>query len=124
MCYVYIFFFFFQAEDGIRDVAVTGVQTCALPIFRRPHHLRVPDARRRAADHRRVGCRRGEGDARPRAPHHAADPRAHGGGRGGAPPGGPPPPGRGAPPRPPPPPAPPRPDGGAGPTRPGGPPAH
>src|SRR2546422_6598807 len=25
-------FFFFQAEDGIRDVAVTGVQTCALPI--------------------------------------------------------------------------------------------
>src|SRR2546422_5052409 len=30
-----IFFFFFQAEDGIRDVAVTGVQTCALPIFYR-----------------------------------------------------------------------------------------
>src|SRR2546429_5887853 len=27
------FCFFFQAEDGIRDVAVTGVQTCALPIF-------------------------------------------------------------------------------------------
>src|SRR2546429_78988 len=26
--------FFFQAEDGIRDVAVTGVQTCALPIYR------------------------------------------------------------------------------------------
>src|SRR2546422_4484825 len=26
-------FFFFQAEDGIRDVAVTGVQTCALPIW-------------------------------------------------------------------------------------------
>src|SRR2546429_5050639 len=26
-------FFFFQAEDGIRDVAVTGVQTCALPIY-------------------------------------------------------------------------------------------
>src|SRR2546422_8023806 len=30
-----LFFFFFQAEDGIRDVAVTGVQTCALPIYRR-----------------------------------------------------------------------------------------
>src|SRR5256884_4933604 len=30
---VIIFFFFFQAEDGIRDVAVTGVQTCALPIY-------------------------------------------------------------------------------------------
>src|SRR2546429_7139774 len=28
-------FFFFQAEDGIRDVAVTGVQTCALPISER-----------------------------------------------------------------------------------------
>src|SRR3989449_8389241 len=27
-----LIFFFFQAEDGIRDVAVTGVQTCALPI--------------------------------------------------------------------------------------------
>src|SRR3712207_8321828 len=26
------FFFFFQAEDGIRDIGVTGVQTCALPI--------------------------------------------------------------------------------------------
>src|SRR6266446_7393439 len=29
-----ILFFFFQAEDGIRDYKVTGVQTCALPIFR------------------------------------------------------------------------------------------
>src|SRR6266568_5523934 len=30
----FIFFsFFFQAEDGIRDGTVTGVQTCALPIF-------------------------------------------------------------------------------------------
>src|SRR5215216_6045261 len=28
-----LFFFFFQAEDGIRDDLVTGVQTCALPIF-------------------------------------------------------------------------------------------
>src|SRR5438270_8913246 len=28
----YYFFFFFQAEDGIRDLTVTGVQTCALPI--------------------------------------------------------------------------------------------
>src|SRR6266850_2647962 len=31
-----LFFFFFQAEDGIRDYKVTGVQTCALPIFTRP----------------------------------------------------------------------------------------
>src|SRR2546425_8077035 len=28
-----LFFFFFQAEDGIRDKLVTGVQTCALPIY-------------------------------------------------------------------------------------------
>src|SRR5258708_18140997 len=30
---IYFFFFFFQAEDGIRDDLVTGVQTCALPIY-------------------------------------------------------------------------------------------
>src|SRR5699024_11266912 len=29
----FYFFFFFQAEDGIRDRNVTGVQTCALPIY-------------------------------------------------------------------------------------------
>src|SRR3712207_6945135 len=28
-----LFFFFFQAEDGIRDIGVTGAQTCALPIY-------------------------------------------------------------------------------------------
>src|SRR5215217_991591 len=28
-----VVFFFFQAEDGIRDIGVTGVQTCALPIL-------------------------------------------------------------------------------------------
>src|SRR5256886_14082352 len=30
-------FFFFQAEDGIRDLTVTGVQTCALPILNGPN---------------------------------------------------------------------------------------
>src|SRR2546426_7425944 len=30
--FLFVFFFFFQAEDGIRDYKVTGVQTCALPI--------------------------------------------------------------------------------------------
>ena len=30
---LFCFFFFFQAEDGIRDTSVTGVQTCALPIL-------------------------------------------------------------------------------------------
>src|SRR5687767_5903954 len=33
--FVFLFVFFFQAEDGIRDKLVTGVQTCALPIFHR-----------------------------------------------------------------------------------------
>src|SRR5256885_6869224 len=42
------FFFFFQAEDGIRDYKVTGVQTCALPISTDPprpagHDVRVGD---------------------------------------------------------------------------------
>src|SRR3712207_9047311 len=46
-------FFFFQAEDGIRDIGVTGVQTCALPISRprrrsacRPKRPSPPSARR------------------------------------------------------------------------------
>src|SRR5256885_16490323 len=39
-----MFFFFFQAEDGIRDYKVTGVQTCALPI------LAIPTSRSRVAD--------------------------------------------------------------------------
>src|SRR2546430_7865640 len=41
---VHGFFFFFQAEDGIRDLTVTGVQTCALPIF-----VSLPGRRRRAS---------------------------------------------------------------------------
>src|SRR2546422_6647403 len=39
MCCLVFIFFFFQAEDGIRDVAVTGVQTCALPIY----HFEITD---------------------------------------------------------------------------------
>src|SRR5256886_4241340 len=35
-CVELLYFFFFQAEDGIRDLTVTGVQTCALPISARP----------------------------------------------------------------------------------------
>src|SRR5690606_20965369 len=35
-----VFFFFFQAEDGIRDFHVTGVQTCALPISQLARSLR------------------------------------------------------------------------------------
>src|SRR2546429_1187534 len=51
--YIVYYFFFFQAEDGIRDVAVTGVQTCALPISR--------TLRRRKIDNQAVtGVRRHE----------------------------------------------------------------
>src|SRR5690606_40310467 len=35
---VFLYFFFFQAEDGIRDFHVTGVQTCALPIWNPSDH--------------------------------------------------------------------------------------
>src|SRR5256886_10033215 len=37
--YSSLFFFFFQAEDGIRDLTVTGVQTCALPICAAASHV-------------------------------------------------------------------------------------
>src|SRR5256886_10652179 len=52
--------FFYQAEDGIRDLTVTGVQTCALPIF--PHQVFPEKA---ACDlQRRPGVERGgQGDA-------------------------------------------------------------
>src|SRR5256884_4157049 len=40
----FVIFFFFQAEDGIRDVAVTGVQTCALPISWRLRQLATRSA--------------------------------------------------------------------------------
>src|SRR5256885_16006028 len=84
-------FFFFQAEDGIRDYKVTGVQTCALPISGRQAPHGGPLARDRAA-------RRGGESRRPaRTPacvlHHAAARRRRGradpglgGLRGGAPP--------------------------------------
>src|SRR5256886_8341790 len=40
--YLAVMFFFFQAEDGIRDLTVTGVQTCALPIFGKGHNTFLP----------------------------------------------------------------------------------
>src|SRR6266567_6240836 len=43
------FFFFFQAEDGIRDLTVTGVQTCALPISQRQRRQRAAQGARGAA---------------------------------------------------------------------------
>src|SRR5256886_12664037 len=54
---VRVFFFFFQAEDGIRDLTVTGVQTCALPICVAPlrslppgRRLSLPPPRRAQED--------------------------------------------------------------------------
>src|SRR2546430_13005069 len=49
------FFFFFQAEDGIRDLTVTGVQTCALPIY---EHLRPALRRARPTNVEHCGRRR------------------------------------------------------------------
>src|SRR3989441_6431699 len=44
-------FFFFQAEDGIRDKLVTGVQTCALPISRIRSRERQVHPRRKSMNH-------------------------------------------------------------------------
>src|SRR5438552_19159918 len=54
-----LFFFFFQAEDGIRDDLVTGVQTCALPIYAdaEPQHRQKGPPRRRRALRLRGGGR-------------------------------------------------------------------
>src|SRR5205807_5960290 len=61
------YFFFFQAEDGIRDYKVTGVQTCALPIWRREAHPvceeRAGQTGARRADHEGEHLRAGDVDA-------------------------------------------------------------
>src|SRR5436309_5494406 len=55
-------FFFFQAEDGIRDFHVTGVQTCALPIYPDRQQDRDPDEElETAAGELRPGAREPEG---------------------------------------------------------------
>src|SRR3989449_10291176 len=70
-------FFFFQAEDGIRDVAVTGVQTCALPISREGIVFRGGNRRRLLQQVRRDRnarwlrtLRRDGGSGRPRCRSH------------------------------------------------------
>src|SRR2546422_2715860 len=85
--------FFFQAEDGIRDVAVTGVQTCALPISRLAARARGGSARGpgpAAAHDRESRLRRADvfagverqDPARPGAPERARLARVSRGGRG------------------------------------------
>src|SRR6266581_1511441 len=67
-----LFCFFFQAEDGIRDGRVTGVQTCALPIYQRdPGRHRDPHPA--AARHDCARLRRRVRDHRP--PRHRMTPR-------------------------------------------------
>src|SRR5207249_54452 len=93
---LWVFFFFFQAEDGIRDRNVTGVQTCALPISSDglaaldvalpvPAEIpaveevagdRDPSALARRARARRVGREQRDRDGRVRLlerPRHIAD---------------------------------------------------
>src|SRR3989475_5950087 len=54
--FLFVFFFFFQAEDGIRDLTVTGVQTCALPICRGTRTGATRAARGRRASPARGGA--------------------------------------------------------------------
>src|SRR3712207_7166916 len=81
MCRLQRLVFFFQAEDGIRDIGVTGVQTCALPIY---GSLRmVPPLRAAAAPAVAPALRKGRaaaaGSPRPAQPRDLrAGPRAAG----------------------------------------------
>src|SRR2546430_12912472 len=86
-CCIALIFFFFQAEDGIRDLTVTGVQTCALPICDHLGRAESPAGHRRQV---REGLRHGR---RSRAERDRLL-RLHPDDSGGAPP-GPEPPGRG-----------------------------
>src|SRR5688572_32745830 len=65
------FFFFFQAEDGIRDLTVTGVQTCALPIFEALAGLEGGDHLLRWELGRRGGGAEGEDETGTQALHAA-----------------------------------------------------
>src|SRR5476651_2768016 len=67
---VFLFcFFFFQAEDGIRDIGVTGVQTCALPISHRARR------QRRHTAWRSVRTRAGRRASR-RSEEHTSEPQS------------------------------------------------
>src|SRR5205823_11432437 len=71
--------FFFQAEDGIRGKLVTGVQTCALPIFARAAEGRAADPRHVPRARREMGLAGidREGVARPVRRHARVRGRAH-----------------------------------------------
>src|SRR2546430_3689516 len=59
-----LFFFFFQAEDGIRDLTVTGVQTCALPISAVAAVARAGHRQLRAVDATEIGAKEDGDEAR------------------------------------------------------------
>src|SRR5438034_11355654 len=65
---MFLFFFFFQAEDGIRDHCVTGVQTCALPILRSRPAPPLGETQRERRTQQCHGC-----------PHEPAPPSRHAG---------------------------------------------
>src|SRR3989449_8016913 len=77
VCYTcHVCFFFFQAEDGIRDVAVTGVQTCALPIWRSGYSMRaIASAARRRSISPSGGGRRSPNSPSGSAARGVMDPR-------------------------------------------------
>src|SRR5437879_12054346 len=62
-----MYVYFFQAEDGIRDTSVTGVQTCALPISRKSRGLAPQPHLRRAAPVERGHDRHADGLGAPGA---------------------------------------------------------
>src|SRR5690349_22366440 len=70
------FFFFFQAEDGIRDLYVTGVQTCALPIYAPGGDAPDPAARAAAPGGSRRTGNRARSMNRGSAPRSSPDARS------------------------------------------------
>src|SRR2546426_3619266 len=78
-----ISFFFFQAEDGIRDYKVTGVQTCALPIWGGAPGYPAPRESRKSTGPPRSALRHGAAGSRARG-GVGARARARHRGRGGS----------------------------------------
>src|SRR5438552_18005032 len=62
LIWIYVFFFFFQAEDGIRDDLVTGVQTCALLLPGPPDVALLVEARFELDVHEDLFALRGRAD--------------------------------------------------------------
>src|SRR2546430_13587858 len=100
ICVYAVVFFFFQAEDGIRDLTVTGVQTCALPISAsaapRPTITRwtrcsacAPTGSRASCTSRRASGSRGRWTAGPAGRGRRPKPERGGVGEGGGVRGGP-----------------------------------